>query len=230
MLQAADRLPHPLVTVSDSTSSFGSIAVGAQVQGDRFAFTLDPGADPATLLLRLTLTDALGPADVQILDVIPPGTPDSLTAFGSPTSIRVTWKRSPAVDTKGYDILRSSTPGGPFTRINSYTADGTAAFEDRGLVSLTRYYYQVVGRDSSYNASTTSAIVSGTTIRHTPRAGRSSRPQTNPPRAVERGRRRRTGSSPAPTTVRVAREWHRDPGRRRRPAHERPFAPTASTT
>jgi hypothetical protein len=86
-----------------------------------------------------------------------------VTAFGAPTSIRLTWNRSASADARGYDIQRATSPGGPFTRINAYTVDGTAAFEDHGLPPLTRYYYRVVTRDSSYNASPVSLVISGTT-------------------------------------------------------------------
>ncbi len=162
-LRVSDRLPHPGVTVGDANASFGTLAPGQQVEGDRFAFTLGSTVDPLTLLLELTLADALGPADLQFLDVIAPVEPDTLTAFGSPSSIRLTWNRSASADARGYDVHRAPNPGGPFTRINSYTVDGTSAFEDRGLPALTRYYYRVVARDSSYNASPPTLVISGTT-------------------------------------------------------------------
>jgi len=162
-LEIPDHNPHPLVTVDDSTSTFGTILQGGQVEGDRFAFTLDLAADPSTLLLQLTLNDALGQADVQFIDVDQPVPTDSLTTFGDPTLIRVKWIASASGDTKGYDIERSSNPGGPFTRINNYTVDGTAAYEDRNLPPLTRFYYRVVTRDLSYNASMPSETISGTT-------------------------------------------------------------------
>ncbi len=162
-LRVSDRQPHPGVTVGDGASSFGTLVPGQQVQGDRFAFTLGGATDPTTVLLELTLTDALGVADLELLDVLHPDSPDTLKAFGSPSSIRLTWNRSAATDAKGYDVYRSSSPGGPFQRINAYTVDGTAAYEDRGLPALTRYYYQVVSRDSSYNASVPSVVISGTT-------------------------------------------------------------------
>ncbi len=41
--------------------------------------------------------------------------------------------------------------------------DGSSVYEDLDLQSLTRYYYQIVTRDSSYNASSPSETFSGTT-------------------------------------------------------------------
>ncbi len=162
-LQVSDRQPHPGVTVGDGASSFGTLTPGQQVEGDRFAFTLSSLTDPTTVLLELTLTDALGVAAVQYIDLTSPSPPGTFSAFGSPGTILLTWERAQASDIRGYDVLRSISPGGPFQRINAYTVDGTAAYEDRGLPALTRYYYQVVSRDSSYNASVPSAVFSGTT-------------------------------------------------------------------
>jgi hypothetical protein len=165
-LRALDRatgLPHSLVTVGDGSASFGTIEPGAEAVGDRFEFTLDGGADPTTVLLELTLDDDLGPVRVEFLDVVPPVETAEVIVFGAPTSIRLEWDPSASGDTKGYDIYRSSNPGGPFVRINDYTVDGTSAYEDLGLPSLTRYYYQIVARDSSMNAADPSRVVSGTT-------------------------------------------------------------------
>ncbi len=162
-LRVSDRLPHPLVTVTDVNATFGTLPPGQQVEGDRFAFTLDPACAPATVLLELTLADALGPADLQFLDVLVPTPPDSFKAFGSPTSIRLTWRRSQSADTRGYDIYRGTSPGGPFDRVNSFMVEGTAAFEDGNLPGFTRFYYKVAARDSSFNASPFSAVFSSTT-------------------------------------------------------------------
>jgi hypothetical protein len=162
-LQASNHQPHSLVTVTDASATFGTILPNAQVQADRFEFTLAGNCNPATVLLQVTLTDDLGPVETQFLDPLNPTPPDSITAFGAPSSIRLTWKKPSAVDVKGYDILRSMSPGGPFTRINTYTVDGTTAYDDQNLAALTRYYYQVVSRDSSYNASGPSAVISGST-------------------------------------------------------------------
>ncbi len=162
-LRVSDRQPHPEVTVTDGTSSFGTLGAGQETEGDRFAFTLSGQADPTTVLLELRLADALGQAPLQYLDVLAPAAADSFNAFGSPSAIRLTWKRSPATDVRGYDIYRADAAGGPFNRINNFTVDGTSAFEDLNLPGLTRFYYKIVARDSSYNESVPSPVFSGTT-------------------------------------------------------------------
>ncbi|MGD8396199.1 MAG: C25 family cysteine peptidase, partial [Candidatus Eiseniibacteriota bacterium] len=155
--------PQPLVTVTDSTSSFGTIPEGTIASGDRFVFALDASVDPAEVLLQLTVSAAPYTDLVELLDVVNPGVPDSLRAFGAPTSITLRWTRPGDVDVAGYDIYRAPDPFGPFERVNDYTVAGSAIYEDLGLPNLTRYYYQVVARDSSYNAGPASSIFSGTT-------------------------------------------------------------------
>ena len=82
------------------------------MQGDKFEFTLAPNCDPGTVLLRLTLTDHLGPVEVQLLDVVPPAQAENMTSFGSTSWIRLEWAQTIGVDTKGFDVWRSPSPGG----------------------------------------------------------------------------------------------------------------------
>ncbi|MGD8396703.1 MAG: C25 family cysteine peptidase, partial [Candidatus Eiseniibacteriota bacterium] len=159
----SDSLPHPLVTVTDSLADFDPIDVGASVTGDRFEFQLDAGADPASLLLGVTFGMAPYAPLVQLLDVMPPGAADTLQAFGSPTSITLRWSPPGDDDVLGYEVSRGDGPSGPFTRLNPDLLRGGAVYEDRDLPALTRFYYRIVTRDSSYNASPVSEVVSGTT-------------------------------------------------------------------
>ncbi len=155
--------PEPLVTVSDGNSSFGSVAVGATLTGDRFAFALDPGLDPDSLRLAVSYDDADGPVRTEYLDVVPPGAVDSLVVFGAPSSLLIKWKRPADPDVLGYEIFRAPSPGGPFVRVNDYLAEGAAVFEDPDLMPLTRYTYKIAPRDSSFNAGPLSTAVSGST-------------------------------------------------------------------
>ena len=94
---------------------------------------------------------------------IPPGTVEDLVTIGSQSAITLRWTPPPDYDVKGYDVYRATSPLGPWARINEYTADGSALYVDADLPGLTRYYYYVVARDSSYNESTPSLTISGTT-------------------------------------------------------------------
>ncbi|HWN80851.1 MAG TPA: C25 family cysteine peptidase, partial [Candidatus Udaeobacter sp.] len=162
-VKASNGLPEPLVTLADTSSSFGSIAPNATFTGDRFDFTLAGSLNPANVRLKVAYRDIYGAVSTELLDLIPPAAPDSLLAYGSPSSILLRWRRPTAADLLGYDIERATQPAGPFTKVDNYLVEGTASFENAGLPSLTRYYYRITARDSSYNASPVSQVFSGTT-------------------------------------------------------------------
>jgi len=163
VLRRSTMQPDPEVTVTDGTASFGNLSPGAIITGDPMAFTLTLAAVVSNLLVELSWTDSHGSQGVGLSDLIPPAAVPEISATSLSSSISLTWTSSPSSDTRGYDVLRSSTLQGPFTRINGHTAVGSAVYEDAGLPPITRFYYQVVARDSSFNASVPSAVFSTTT-------------------------------------------------------------------
>jgi hypothetical protein len=163
VVAVADSQPHPGVTVLDDVTAPGTIDVGETVAGDRVSFALGGAVDPSTILVELSWSDDHGPIRTEWLDVVPPAVPDSIVASGTSTSITLRWHPPADEDIKGYDVYRAGNPFGPYLRQNAYTIDGSASYEDADLPGLTRFYYQLVARDSSYNQSSISVIVSGTT-------------------------------------------------------------------
>lgn len=138
-----------LAVVTDSTSSFGNVASGAEAVGDPFAFTVL--ADSAKLELRVSDQDGL--RIVKSVDLSYPGAPVSLAGNGAGTSISLTWARVMTADLYGYNVYRSTTQGGPYTKVNPVPTFRTAYYLDSGLDPLTRYYYRVASVDSSGNES-----------------------------------------------------------------------------
>ena len=63
----------------------------------------------------------------------------------------------------GYNIYRSSSPAGPFAKVNDLPTDRTAYFRDEGLPAMTRFYYKVAAVDSSGNQGTASGVAQATT-------------------------------------------------------------------
>ncbi|MGD8396606.1 MAG: C25 family cysteine peptidase, partial [Candidatus Eiseniibacteriota bacterium] len=165
VLRASDLVPHPQVTVGDATASFGDIPEATVQVGDRFEFTLGSSVEPEEILLEVSAEDTYGPLWTELIDVIPPAPvhADSIQGFGSTSLITLKWRPSPSADVRGYDVWRAPDPGGPFTRLNTHTVDGSSVYEDAGLPDLTRFHYYVVARDSSMNHSPASAVVSATT-------------------------------------------------------------------
>ena len=143
-----------LVTISDSTSSFGSLAPGAEATGDPFEFI--PSVDSATVELRLT--QANGTLTVQTIDIVYPATPTTLQGVGAATSIALDWARTLDPDLRGYNVYRSLSPAGPFAKVNPVPTFRTAYYLDTDLDALTRYYYQITSVDSSGNESDTSSV------------------------------------------------------------------------
>lgn len=90
---------------------------------------------------------------------LPP--PAGLTAKDTPNdvggSITLDWTLSPAdqpdqTEFKGYDVLRSSSPGGPFRRVGD-TPQGVTEFVDTDSVrDGTAYYYQIEARRGTETA------------------------------------------------------------------------------
>ncbi|HTR97120.1 MAG TPA: C25 family cysteine peptidase [Candidatus Acidoferrales bacterium] len=149
-----------LSTVSDSTSSLGDIAAGAEVSGDPVTFSpTSPGA-----VVSFVASDQYGVVDQQSIDFSGPPTPTSLLGTGAAGSIALTWAHLTTPDLLGYNVYRStSSATGPFTKVNAWPTDRIAYFTDSGLQSLTRYYYRVTAVDSSGNESSQSATVSVST-------------------------------------------------------------------
>ena len=148
-----------LATVTDSTSSFGTLAPGQEAAGDPLVYTV--GSTSAVLELRIS--DAYGLLSTQRIDLVRPGTPVNLYGVGSQSSITLTWAHSTAADLEGYSVYRSTSPGGPFTRITAVPTDRTSFYQDEGLVPLTRYYYKVASIDSSGNESAQSLVADAST-------------------------------------------------------------------
>lgn len=166
-LRVLDRTtgaPHPGVSVTDGSADFGDLGAGVTRAADPLTFTLGAGVAPGGIHLELTWRDVYGVIAIRRADLDPPLPVTGLDGHGSASHIVLTW--SPpigATDVRGYDVLRAPNAAGPFSRINSFTAAGATTYEDSGLPALTRFYYAVVARDSSFNASVPSAVISVTT-------------------------------------------------------------------
>jgi uncharacterized repeat protein (TIGR01451 family) len=163
VLNRTTMQPDPQVTVTDPNTTFGTIIPLATVQGDPIGFTLSGSAVVANLLVELSYTDSQAPRGIQLCDLVLPDPVSDLKSEGTVTSIRLTWTRPTATDVRGYDVFRSPNGQSNWLRINSFTGIGSAVYEDTGLNPLTQYYYYIVARDSSFNASTPSAQIAANT-------------------------------------------------------------------
>jgi hypothetical protein len=60
-----------------------------------------------------------------------------------PTRVRVTWTATPSSFADGYEVLRSTTDGGPYASVGTVSGQATTTFTDTTATSLTTYYYVV---------------------------------------------------------------------------------------
>ena len=146
-------------TVSDSAASFGTLSPGQETQGDALVYSV--GNQAAKLELRIS--NGYGLLSTQVLDLFRPPAPTALAAFGSQSSVSLTWTRSPILDLAGYSLYRSLASGGPYTKVTPVPTDRTAYYRDEGLTPLTRYYYKVSAVDSSGNESLQSEVADTST-------------------------------------------------------------------
>ncbi|MBU8871922.1 MAG: VCBS repeat-containing protein [Gemmatimonadales bacterium] len=77
--------------------------------------------------------------------------------------IAIRWENSVSADEYGYDVFRSQTEGGIFSRINTDVIVNTAFFVDTGLEQFTKYFYKVATLDTSLTSSDFSEAVGQST-------------------------------------------------------------------
>ena len=95
-------------------------------------------------------------------DTTAPAKPNGLSANGGNGSIALSWSANSESDLSGYNVYRSTTSGGTYTKINSSTISSTS-YTDSGLAASTTYYYQIKAVDNAGNLSTASSTASATT-------------------------------------------------------------------
>ncbi len=91
---------------------------------------------------------------VTPLDRTPPLVPAGLTAVDTEEGVLVLWNLSPELDLASYNLLRSDSVDGEYTRINPTPIPlDQPRFLDRDIVRGTSYYYRVTALDRNGNES-----------------------------------------------------------------------------
>jgi fibronectin type 3 domain-containing protein len=107
--------------------------------------------------LTFTLTISASPYPPAPL----PAAPTGLTAQGGISQVTLNWTPSAGDLAQGYNVLRSTTSGGRYTSIATWTANTSPNYTDTSAVSGTTYYY-VVSANNQSGTSANSAEVSAT--------------------------------------------------------------------
>lgn len=106
-----------------------------------------------------TLTYTLNAAASPYLASPLPAAPTGLVATPGVSQITLNWTPPPGDLAGGYRVLRSTTSGGPYATIASWTANTTPSYTDTTVVNGMTYFYIVSAWNQS-GASATSAEIS----------------------------------------------------------------------
>ena len=134
------------------TSGSGLVARWGLNEGTGTAINSSVGTFPGTL--------TNGPEWVTT-DLTPPAAPTGLSATGGSGLVNLAWTANSEPDLAGYNLYRSITLGGPYTKVNAAVITGTT-YSNTGLANGTPYYYILRAVDTSTNESGNSSEVTAT--------------------------------------------------------------------
>ena len=107
--------------------------------------------------LVYTLNSAASPYPPSPL----PAAPTGLTAQAGVSQVTLNWMTAAGDLANGYNVLRSTTSGGPYVTIASWTANTLPSYTDTTVSNGTTYYY-VVSANNQNGTSARSAEISAT--------------------------------------------------------------------
>ena len=143
------------VGVSETTST----PVGHSIQ------RVGTGAGPADFVWQAPTTDSPGSPNIgqtfTACDGLAPAQPTGLAATGGNGFIDLDWNDNTEPDLDGYNVYRSTAPGGPYGPLNGSLVGGSA-YTDTSVTNGTTYYYVVTAVDESGNESDDSNEASAT--------------------------------------------------------------------
>jgi len=111
------------------------------------------------VLCAAALTVTAAPAAAQWSAAAPVSTNASALTLAAPSGlsaaagcvavvliprVTLTWTPSPSAFTAGYDILRSTVSGGPYSQVGSASGGATATFTDSASLGLNITYFYVI--------------------------------------------------------------------------------------
>jgi len=92
-------------------------------------------------------------------DTTPPSTPGGLSALAGDATVTLDWLDGTESDLAGYDVLRGTSAGGPYARVNTALLL-SSDYSDFGVANGTAYFYVVRAVDTTGNVSGDSAEAS----------------------------------------------------------------------
>jgi hypothetical protein len=158
----------PAAVVASGSASFGftdteaGVAFECQLDGAAFASCTGPatysGLATGQHTFAVRARDAAGNASAATsyswrVDITPPAQPTGLTAGLTSQAVNLTWNANTETDLAGYNVYRSASATGPFTKLNSALLT-TPRYSDTAAPAVTTSFYQLQAVDQLGNAST----------------------------------------------------------------------------
>jgi arabinogalactan endo-1,4-beta-galactosidase len=112
--------------------------------GYKALFEPNPAWNNVNMLMGMEAFDISG-------DVTPPSPPTGLTATGGAGIVSLDWNDNNETDLAGYNVYRSLTSGGAYTKVNPSILS-SSNYIDGNVVGGTTYYYVVTAVDTSSNS------------------------------------------------------------------------------
>lgn len=126
---------------------------------------MSSGSAPARALWSQPVHDATAAAGSLVL-----AGPSGLGASGACSilvigpAVELTWTATPSSFASGYDVLRSTSPTGPFVTVATVAGATTVTFTDTGLPALTTYHYRLRSRAGAWESPVTSTASATTPL------------------------------------------------------------------
>ncbi len=154
----------PNFTISDGSDTYPAILTQGESENSSGGFVLSENSVGSEHRLRLSVTDLYGRAYVDTFELRVPSAPSALVIDPSqgPDRLKISFTSSASPDVEYYNIYRSTSVGGPFTKVNVDPV-AHAVFVNTGLSPTTTYYYRATALDESGNESAQSTVFSGST-------------------------------------------------------------------
>lgn len=156
--EAIEKKDDPTALIEASGNIFDG-CTGAMDDGDDDVF--DPpysySLDSASSVPSIVMAEA-GAGD----DTTPPAAPTGLSATGGDEMVLLNWNDNGEVDLKGYNVYRSTTPGGNYSQLNGSPLSSSIYIDNNSVTNDTVYYYVVTAVDMALNESNDSNKESAT--------------------------------------------------------------------
>ncbi len=125
--------------------------------------TLTEGENDINVIATDLAGNTASASTTIFLDTTPPAPPTGLVATLGDTIVDLNWSANAEPDVAGYNVYRSETSGGPYTKINTELITGTS-YQDTTVVVGILYYYVITACDNAGNESSYSQEVTTVTV------------------------------------------------------------------